>query len=87
MKSFSSNHVKCLEKEKGKFSVGSTLALTVIFSQNLVKEVDSFNKGPEGISAMSDWVPLCFYSIVRLPSKVNFEKLGLKSEAVLEANS
>lgn len=54
MKWFCSNHVKCLEKEKGKFSVGSILALTVIFSQNLVKEIDSFTKGPEGISAVSD---------------------------------
>lgn len=38
--------------------MGSILGLTVIFSQNLVKEIESFRKGPGGITDNSDEVHL-----------------------------
>lgn len=61
VKWFCSNPIKYLEKEKGKDPMGSILVLTVTFSQNLVKlYIDSFRKGPGGITDNSDGVPLCF---------------------------
>lgn len=51
--------LKYLEREKDKVFMGSILVLTVIFTQNLVKEIDSSRKRTRGISDNSDQVPLC----------------------------
>lgn len=55
--------------------MGSSLALTIIFSQNSVKEIDSFRKGTRRITDNSDQDPLCSQDAVILPLKVNFAGL------------